>query len=245
MYPRNLLYCAAIATFLAQRPAQSQDLEPAAKATVSENATKAAKFAATEALRYEISHADKPKEKFKLLPQPVLRWSNPTQGEVYGSVVFWTNHGCPEAAASIYQFFHRKQLNIELVSLSEAPFSAQRNDRLRWSPEAGVKFAPIPDAPPAADSVKKRQLQTRSLARKFSGSLAARDEETKLSALRLMAKPLYEYESSDRSNRDGAVFAFVTTTDPEILLIIESRLKGSEREWVFAAARMHYCRLQL
>ena len=61
------------------------------------------------------------KQALKLLPKPVLRWSNPLRGEIHGSVVLWTDNGCPEAVASIYQFFHRKQLNVELVSLSEAP----------------------------------------------------------------------------------------------------------------------------
>jgi hypothetical protein len=37
----------------------------------------------------------------------------------------------------------------------------------------------------------------------------------------------------------------VTTTDPEIVLLIESRKGAGGREWVWAAARMHYCRLHL
>src|SRR5207249_606958 len=138
-----------------------------------------------------------------------------------------------------------KQVNVELVSLSEFPLKAKRNDRLRWSPEAGVKFALLPGTPAAADTVKKRQLQMRSLARKFSGGLADRNDDAKFTQLRLMAKPLYQYESTGGPDREGAVFALVTTTDPEILLIIESRAVAEGREWVYAAARMHYCRLQL
>lgn len=176
--------------------------------------------------------------------QPALRWSNPTDGEVHGSVVFWTTDGCPEAAASIYQFFDRKQLNVELVSLSEFPLKAHRNGRVRWTPKAGITFARLPVAPPGAESVERRQIQMRALARKFTGALADRGDGTTFSQLRLMARPLHIYESPD-GGRDGAVFALVNTTDSEILLIIESRRTEGERQWMYGAARMHFCRLQL
>src|SRR5688572_10050644 len=55
---------------------------PADKEALSGNAAKAAEFAAAEAKRYEIRPADTGKKAFKLLPQPVLRWSNPIRGEI-------------------------------------------------------------------------------------------------------------------------------------------------------------------
>jgi hypothetical protein len=244
MRPLWLLGCFALALALAARAAQP----PAApqKEELTGNAAKAAEFAAAEAPRYDIRHADKGKQAFKLLDKPVLRWSNPIRGEVHGSVVLWTNNGCPEAAASIYQFFERKQLNVELVSLSEAPLEAKRNGKVRWSPEAGVKFAPLPGAPGAADTADKRQLQMRALARKFTGHLSERGEkDDSFTELRLLANPLHRYEATDGSGREGAVFALVTTTDPEIVLLIESRKGKAGREWVWAAARMHFRPLQL
>src|SRR5262245_2816415 len=226
---------------------------PADKDGLSGNAAKAAEFAAAEAVRYEIRHADAAGPALKLVPQPVLRWSNPLRAEVHGSVYLWTAAGCPEAATSIYQFFDRKQLNVELVSLSAAPLRADRNGRLRWSPDAGVKFAELPGGPgyPAelgrpADTADKRQLQMRLLARKFTGSIAEPGEaDDKLTELRLMANPLHRYEATDGSGREGAVFALVTTNDPEIVLLIESRKGKGGREWAWAAARMHFRPLQL
>src|SRR5262245_46390014 len=94
---------------------------PADKEELTGNAAKAAEFAAAEAVRYDIRHADDEKQRLKLLEKPVLRWSNPLRGEIHGSVYLWTKDGCPEATASIYQFFNKNQLNIELVSLSEVP----------------------------------------------------------------------------------------------------------------------------
>jgi hypothetical protein len=86
----------------------------------------------------------------------------------------------------------------------------------------------------------------RALARKFTGYLAEPGEaDDKFTELRLMAGPLHRYEATDGSGREGAVFALVTTTDPEIVLLIESRKGKGGREWVWAAARMHYRPLQL
>jgi hypothetical protein len=165
---------------------------------------------------------------------------------VYGSVVLWTHDGCPEAAASIYQFFHKNQLNVELVSLSQMPLKADRNGRLRWSPEAGVTLAPLPGAPEPAATANGRQLQMRALARTFTGYLAEPGEaDDKWTELRLMAKPLHQYETTDGSGREGALFALVTTTDPEIILIIESRKGTAGRQWVWAAARMNFRPMQL
>src|SRR5689334_2160368 len=84
---------------------------PADKEPLTGNAAKAAEFAAAEAVRYDIRHADGNRPALKLMPEPVLRWSNPLRGEAHGSVYLWTRDGCPEVAASIYQFFERKQLN--------------------------------------------------------------------------------------------------------------------------------------
>lgn len=237
------LICSLAALVAIGAPAAPQ---PPKKEELTGNAAKAAEFAAAESVRYDIRHADTGKQAFKLLPEPVLRWSNPLRGEIHGSVVLWTHDGCPAAAASIYQFFQRNQLNVELVSLSEVPLKAERNKRVRWTPEAGVKFEPLPGGPEPGDTADKRQLQMRALARKFTGYLAEPGEaDDKFTELRLLANPLHRYEATDGSGREGAVFALVTTTDPEIVLLVESRKGKGGREWVWAAARMHFRPLQL
>lgn len=40
--------------------------------------------------------------------------------------------------------------------------------------------------------------------------------------LRLLPQPLYRYPGDDPATKDGAVFAFVTGTDPEVILQIEA-----------------------
>ena len=61
-------------------------------------------FAKREATAYTIrlEGSDRP---LTLQPEPVLKWSNPVVGTVYGDVFVWTDQGRPEAVASIYKFY--------------------------------------------------------------------------------------------------------------------------------------------
>jgi hypothetical protein len=61
----------------------------------------------------------------------------------------------------------------------------------------------------------------RVLTRDFSASTT--DHGERRLELRLLPQPLYRYESTDPDVLDGAVFAFVTSTDAEALLVIEAR----------------------
>src|ERR1041385_7072558 len=78
--------------FLLLAVAQAPDTppKPGDKEALSGNAAKAAEFARAEGVRYDVRYADNGKQPFALLSKPVLRWSNPTNGEVHGSVVLWT-----------------------------------------------------------------------------------------------------------------------------------------------------------
>ncbi len=69
--------------------------------------TRAAEFhviAKREAEAYTIRHlgSDRP---LTLKPEPILKWSNPVRGSIYGDVFIWTENGRPEAVASIYKWY--------------------------------------------------------------------------------------------------------------------------------------------
>ena len=61
-------------------------------------------FAKREAASYTIrlEGSDRP---LTLRPEPVLSWSNPVMGQIYGEVFVWTADGRTEAVASIYRFY--------------------------------------------------------------------------------------------------------------------------------------------
>jgi hypothetical protein len=71
----------------------------------------------------------------------------------------------------------------------------------------------------------------RTLARDFKTSV---DLEKGATELRLLTQPVFRYETE----ADGALIAFVLTTDPEVLLLIDDRPAGGTPAWHYAFARM-------
>jgi hypothetical protein len=178
-------------------------------------------------------------------PQPVLHWGNPARNGEDGAVFVWLADGRPAAIGSVFQYPARGVVirKHAFHSLSEQPIVAQFENGLEvWSPKtAGVKFAAVPDADPPADSARRRLAQMRDLARQFSVEMV--DQRASKSELRLMTQPLVRYEPKAGETQDGAIFAFAIGTDPEALLLLESRKSGDAARWEFAFARFHFVTL--
>jgi hypothetical protein len=217
--------------------------KPEAASQVESEAVEAARFARDEARKWELFVERTKRAKLEMSPEPVLRWSNPAAGRVYGSVFVWTAGGRPVAVASIYRWFSPyTQRTAEFVSLSPVALSAERQHRKQWSPPAGkVTFQPIPGAPVPDESSKKRLAQMRSLAREFVPELVDRRVvvEGTEQQLRLLDQPVYKYGAGDGGLLEGGLFAFVVGTDPEVVLMIEAREGEEGRAWHYALARMN------
>jgi hypothetical protein len=185
------------------------------------------------------SDAQKP-----LDPQVAIRWRNPTRGGQANAIfVLWVHDGRPAAAASVFAL---GQLCHEFVSLSRTKgLVAHEGDALVWSPSvAGVQFQDVADAPTPAESPVVRLRQMKELVRRFSATLTGwKSSETGPEELRLLPQQLYRYDidaakSTHPGLRDGAVFAFVQGTDPEVLLLLEAVAEGDRPPgWQFAFAR--------
>jgi hypothetical protein len=117
-----------------------------------------------------------------------------------------------------------------------------RSEAPVWEPrEAGVEFKPLTDAgEPGADPVR-RLAQMRSIARQFTAKIGRETPHE----LRLLTQPLHRYGDASTDVVDGALFAFVQGTDPELILLIEARRKGDKLVWEYAAARMTMVNLEL
>ncbi len=203
--------------------------------------TEAARFARDEASKWELFAEGTKREKLELSPEPVLRWSNPAAGRVYGSVFVWTAGGRPVAVASFYRWFSPyTQRTAEFASLSPLALSAERLHRKQWSPPAAeVTFRPIPGAAAPIESAQKRLAQMRGLAREFVPELVDRRvvAEGTEQQLRLLDQPVYKYGAGGLL--EGGLFAFVVGTDPEVFLVIEAREGEEGRGWHYALARMN------
>ena len=180
-----------------------------------------------------------------LKPDALLRWSNPVAGSIHGSVFVWIDRGCPVAVSSIYKWYSpNTHLGVELHSLSPKLESADRRGRPAWKPgQSPVERKPIPGAPRPADAAPARLRQLRTLAAEFTAKETTR--ESVIRDLRLLTQPILRYQSTDPDVIDGALFAFVQGTDPEIILIIEARKTLAGPEWQFSAARMNSLTLNL
>lgn len=187
------------------------------------------------------SGADKDRE-LTLHPKPVLRWTNPAVGRIYGDVYLWTRDGRPEAVISFYNAWEPAWgFAAEMHSLSPSGLSAEREGALRWQPtKAGIALKNVPDAPRPAASEPRRLQQMRTLAGQFSVRLTDQRENTKgEQELRLLTQPLYRYPAGQAEVLDGSLFAVVLGTDPELFLLLEARGAAEKLSWQYGLARMN------
>jgi hypothetical protein len=202
-------------------------------------------FAKSEATAYTI-RLEGSNRPLTLQPEPILKWTNPVIGTIYGDVFIWTNQGRPEAVASIYRFYspitHRAN---EFHSLALGKLTAERDGTAAWTPsQPGLELKPIPGAAAPADSAPARLRQMRALAQEFTGRQTSREGVDR--DMRLLAQPIYRYENTKGELIDGGLFVFVLGTDPEAFLLIEARRPpGGAPEWRFGATRMNSINLRL
>jgi hypothetical protein len=188
--------------------------------------------------RYDFfADADR-KTKFERHEKPLLKYTNPVRGDVYGHVYVWTHRGRPEVIGAIFD--HRTQATAytELHTLARADVVACRDGKEFWKPSnAGITFKAVPGAAAPAASAEARLLQMREMSRRFS---VERDHpEDGKQAMRLMAHPIFRYASPETKTLDGAIFVFVDeTTDPEAYLLLEAS-GADQKTWQFAFARMN------
>ena len=197
------------------------------------------------AVRYRIVTESDPPKTMVLAPEPILHWTNPLRRTSNGAVFIWVADGRPEAVASFYRYVSDGKTveDHEFQSLmTTRGLTATRDGQKVWTPPtAGMSLATIPGAPRPAGAPAGRLRQMRDLAHEFHAFLGTREDR---SELRLLPKPLYRYEANRPELLDGALFAFVVTTDPEVLLMIEARPGVAGWAWHYGFARMSMVNLQ-
>jgi hypothetical protein len=197
-------------------------------------------YYAQQAAEYEIRSGDDP-VLLPLQPNAVLYWSNPVRiGETNGAVFVWTREGRIEVVGTVFSYLDRQDQSKRVIahsfhSLSTKPLTAALGNRLFWSiPAAGIQPQEIPGAPPPASLASLRLLQMRELAREFTAASVQDGVEREL---RLLPQPIYRNAPGPQPTVDGALFTFVTGTDPELMLLIDVRETAAGPRWHYAAAR--------
>jgi hypothetical protein len=165
--------------------------------------------------------------------EPVLRWPNPTREVPEGATFVWTLDGRPEAIGCIWK---HGILSHAFQSLSTSTLIAEHREQTVWHPAAkGISLLDFPKAPQPADSPVKRLSQMKDLARRFQCRLSGDGE--KREDLRLLPSPIYRYKTDRQDLFDGALFAYVQGTDPEVILLLEAHRRDGKAEWKYALTR--------
>src|SRR6516164_8715370 len=103
-------------------------LTAAADDRAKEEAAAAEKLCADELPRWKLTAdgaaIDDPKE-------PVLRWTNPAAGRVYGNTYVWLQGGRPVAVGCLFRNFHPYNMFVgELTALAGTKLIAKRADKV-------------------------------------------------------------------------------------------------------------------
>lgn len=188
---------------------------------------------------------------FRRHPEPILRWSNPTAGAVYGDIYLYTDRGRPAVALSYYRWFTPDWgSTIEVCAMTPSRFVGEVDGKHFWKPEpASLNSNLMPDAEPPAATAAARLIQLRRLATDFRAQLVdTRANEAGVQrTLRRLTQPVYRYATAtaDADYVDGALFAFVEGTDPELLLMIEAVSSSKGNVWQYGVARMNRDAIEL
>ncbi|MCO8120997.1 hypothetical protein NHH03_04545 [Stieleria sp. TO1_6] len=191
------------------------------------------------ATHYEFCLADDPSENLNFHSKSLLHWSNPVIGVIYGNVFVWTKDGRPEVIGSLLQWYEPHQhATHEFHSLSATRVEGSHDGQLVWeTTEPGIQWKPIPQAPIVHESPLVRLRQMRSIARQLK--VTSTNKNGDAFNLRLLSQPLFRYGSDESNILDGALFSFVQGTDPEVIVLIETRKDDSGTlHWTIAMARM-------
>jgi len=176
---------------------------------------------------------------------PVLRYAAPLWGGHHGTLWIWGQRGRPVAVLEMslvgdeglwYRSFH---------STTDAPLKLDLANGKSWTPKSGnVKFQPLPNAPPPAETPAGRLRQMRDFLRKFSAHQlwTWREGDGSRHELRLLTTPVHRHEDRDHQLTDGALFIIAQGTNPEATLFLEAVSPVDEAKpfWQFGIGRTSF-----
>jgi hypothetical protein len=212
-------------------------VEPPVGDAIREEKQRFLKEKSVELSLFQASNSNTP---LPLYSRPVLFYSNPVGLSTDGATFLWLAGTRPVAAVSFSLRRPNNAVYRECTSLWSRPLDCRQGNDSVWAPKKGGLFAQrLNDAPAPAVGEAQRLAQMRTIARRFAVTWHhSRTNET--TQLNLMPSPLYRFEAESDGIVDGALFAFVVTNDPEMLLLLEAaRDKPADAPfWRFSFARM-------
>ena len=223
----------------------AQEVAPENKAKV--EARQAMELASAEVVQWKFRSVGLRETELELVQSPLMRWSNPAVGRVYGTVFLLTDEKRPQAIICPYKWFSPYTgFEMECRSLSAIGVKGVRGDKPVWSTtRPGIEWQLVPSDPPVGQTATERQRQLKAIAQEFTAELldTRTNQNGEDQRLRQLTQPVFGYECLSQNVLEGGVVAFVVGTDPELFLLIEATESEGDRFWQYALARMNSDRL--
>ena len=221
--------------------------ETAPESTTKAEARQAMELATAEVVQWKFRSIGLRETELELVQSPLMRWSNPAVGRVYGSVYLLTDENRPQAIICPYKWFSPYTgFEMECRSLSAIGVKGVRGGKTVWSTtRPGIEWQLVPSYPPVGQTATERQRQLKTIAQEFTAELLdiRTNQDGEDQRLRQLTQPVFRYECLSQNVLEGGVVAFVVGTDPELLLLIEAIESEGDRFWQYALARMNSDRL--
>jgi beta-lactamase regulating signal transducer with metallopeptidase domain len=195
----------------------------------------------------------------ELAPAPLLRYRDPERAYCEDTLWAWGRKGRPAALLTLMQFPPPSPLPspppagegkgegaggnrpwaYELVSLSDGPLAVEAPDGWKWAPRrSSLELHALPQAPAPADSEAERLRQMEQMVRRFTAA-ELRGTPSVVYQLRPLPGPLHRYADADAGLLDGGLFAFGYGANPEAILVLEARRRGSAgAAWEYGFVRL-------
>ena len=195
---------------------------------------------------YSITPDRKGAKAYEVTPNPIHSYYNSGGGEYnHGTFFFWLENGQPSAIGQLWSYGRTAggSANVvhEMHSLTGEPFVAKLPGRgtAFWRPrKGGLDFKTLSKTIAAPKTTRGIRLaQMRSIAREF---VAIVHRRTGMEELRMQQQPLFRYEPNPNRKHvvDGAVFAFFSSWDPEVILVLEAVKEGDMSYWRYSGVRL-------
>ncbi len=212
--------------------------EPAAEKSPSPVVAAMTKLAETTSVQIVDAKTKEPRDA-KWTGKPLVRYGDETRYIQDSTLWVWMDGSLPVA-------FQKVEINNWVANYPQWTFCFSTMSahplKATWPGRAGAfaaeatEFLPIEGRPAPGKDKRSRSLQMREMSRDF---VVLSDNGNKTSELRLMPRPLLEYDAPDQKVAAGAVFAQAEGTNPDCLIaihVIES--DSGELKWAFAPVRM-------
>lgn len=186
--------------------------------------------------------------KASINPEPFFRWENPVrEGRTQGDFFVWFADRHPVLVGTIFSYdwpvgdgTHRS-VSVELHGLTDRALEVDYAPHFQWkAPADAMTASQLEQVPPPSQRRTQRLTQMRRIASRVEASTELNG--TKM-PLRLLPTPLYRFDGPESIPEedqvlDGAIFAFVTGTDPELLVVVQAlRAEDGAFAWYLTPAR--------